>query len=326
MGCARISLCILIKQILPGNTAKYTAMVFAGFTALWTVSGVLVTAFPCSFPNPWQFLPGKKCFELVKFVNYVGITNIVVEVLLVMIPLFVWNLRLTAGRRVSYDFTFHYWRTVLCIQVAQNLSVITACLPYLHPFIISILAGRTQPDSLVFEHTAKCNFKEYFCTGSKFDSISSQSSSRPMKNATDLEYCRPLATWGLDRSSAHLHSQHFNRFPSHIAAPITGPAPPENVFNRSVHIESLRPGNSSKELPPIPKTLSQVGVLPLVDWDTDGSDRDSAGSSASRRPASDYVFNREKVISVPENHELYREDYWRKYPPPPMSPKYPREM
>jgi len=106
MGCARISLCILIKQILPGNTAKYTAMVFAGFTGVWTVSGVLVTAFPCSFPKPWQISEGKKCFQVVKFVNYVGITNIVVEILLVMIPLFVWNLRLTAGRRVSVSSVF----------------------------------------------------------------------------------------------------------------------------------------------------------------------------------------------------------------------------
>jgi hypothetical protein len=163
-----------------------------------------------------------------------------------------------------------------------------------------------------------------------------------MKDEEDEEtFCRPLATWGLDRSSAHLHSQHFNRFPSYMAAPVAGLAPqvPENVFNRSVHIDSLRPihntihrNNVSKELPPIPKTLSQVGVLPLGDWETDSggsdmtADREGAGSSASRRPASDYVFQREKVISVPEDHELYREDYWKRYPPPPKSPGLPRKL
>jgi len=51
-------------------------------------------------------MPGKKCFELVKFINYVGITNIVVELLLVMIPLFIWNLRLTTGRQLSVSLTF----------------------------------------------------------------------------------------------------------------------------------------------------------------------------------------------------------------------------
>ncbi|KAH7127193.1 hypothetical protein B0J11DRAFT_402434, partial [Dendryphion nanum] len=159
MGCARISVCLLIKKILPGTNAKYTAIVFAVFSALWTVSGVFVTAFPCTPPNPWES-QGKRCFNLLKFVNYIGITNIVVEVLLVSIPLFVWNLRLTAGRRLSLsflnrypfseDFTYDYWRTALCVQVAQNLSVITACIPCLHPFVLSILSGATVTESLRF--------------------------------------------------------------------------------------------------------------------------------------------------------------------------------
>lgn len=106
MGCARISVCLLIKKILPGNIPSTTALVFAGFTVLWTISGVLVTAFPCSLPNPWQFDPGKKCIDLVKWINYVGITNIVVEILLVSIPLCVWNLRCSAGRRVSVSMVF----------------------------------------------------------------------------------------------------------------------------------------------------------------------------------------------------------------------------
>jgi hypothetical protein len=106
LGCARISLCILIKKILPGYTSRRTTSVFIGVTAIWTVTGVIVTAFPCSFPHPWQFGPEKKCFQLLKFVRYVCITNIVVEVLLVMIPLFVWNLRLDAGRRMSVSFAF----------------------------------------------------------------------------------------------------------------------------------------------------------------------------------------------------------------------------
>jgi hypothetical protein len=106
MGCARISVCLLIKKILPGSVASTSVMVFAGFTALWTISGVFVTAFPCSVPNPWQFDSGKKCINLISWVNYVGITNIVVEVLLVAIPLTVWNLRASAGKRLSVSLMF----------------------------------------------------------------------------------------------------------------------------------------------------------------------------------------------------------------------------
>ena len=106
MGCARISVCLVIREVLPGIVAKYTALVFAGFTAIWTVSGVLVNAFPCDLPNPWRFTERHNCYDLVAFVNYIGITNIVVEVLLVMIPLFIWNVRLSAGRRVSVSLVF----------------------------------------------------------------------------------------------------------------------------------------------------------------------------------------------------------------------------
>ncbi|KAF2192857.1 hypothetical protein K469DRAFT_729949 [Zopfia rhizophila CBS 207.26] len=344
LGCARISVCLLIKRILPGKLAKTFAMGFAIFSFIWTIIGVLVTAFPCRLPRPWDFY-GNKCYKMTIFVNYVGISNIVVEVLLVLIPLFIWNLRLTAGRRASVslvfaarlsivgflatqlvffnrfaqnlDFTYNYWRTVLCVQIVQNLSVITACLPCLHPFILSILSGATKPDRLVFECKHKENLMEYLRKKNpRFDSTRSSSSTMPMKNS---HYVAPLATYGLDRSSAHLHSQHFNRFPTNVATPVDGPNAPENVFNRSVEIPRSRPitSASQKELPPLPpKSLSQVGVLPVVDWDTD-SDRDSARSSPSRNRTSDYIFSREKVISVPEAKKLYEEGYWRRYPPPP---------
>ena len=105
MGLARISCCFLIKQILPGLIPKCAAMGFAVFSLLWTISGVLVTAFPCNLPRPFR-LDGNKCFDIAKFVNYIAITNIVVEVLLVMIPLFVWNLRLDAGKRISVSCAF----------------------------------------------------------------------------------------------------------------------------------------------------------------------------------------------------------------------------
>lgn len=106
MGCSRISVCLVISKVLPGRVPKYAALGFAAFTALWMVSGVLVTAFACSLPNPWQFIRNTKCYDVKTFVNYIGITNIVVEVILVVIPLIVWNVRLSAARRVSVSLVF----------------------------------------------------------------------------------------------------------------------------------------------------------------------------------------------------------------------------
>jgi hypothetical protein len=106
MGCARISVCLVIRKVLPGLIPKYTALGFAGFTAIWTVSGIFATAFACSLPHPWRFVGNTNCYDVVAFVNYIGITNIVVEVLLVMIPLVVWNVRISATRRISVSLVF----------------------------------------------------------------------------------------------------------------------------------------------------------------------------------------------------------------------------
>jgi hypothetical protein len=104
MGCARIAVCLLLRKVLPGAVPKYTVLVFAGFTAIWTVSGVLVTAFACSLPDPWKFIRNKLCYNVHSFVNYIGVTNIIVEILLVIIPLVVWNVR--TSRRTSVSFVF----------------------------------------------------------------------------------------------------------------------------------------------------------------------------------------------------------------------------
>jgi len=82
-----------------------TALVFAGFTALWTISGVLVASFSCTLPEPWKH-KDRKCLDIVCWINYVGITNIVVEVLLISIPLCLWNLRTSAGRRTFVSLMF----------------------------------------------------------------------------------------------------------------------------------------------------------------------------------------------------------------------------
>jgi hypothetical protein len=106
MGCSRISVCLLIRKVLPGVVPRYTALVFAGFTSVWMVSGILVMAFACNLPHPWNFVENTKCLDVFAFVNYIAITNIVVEVLLVVIPLVVWNVRISTRRQASVSFVF----------------------------------------------------------------------------------------------------------------------------------------------------------------------------------------------------------------------------
>jgi len=106
MGCARISVCLVIRKVLPGTVPKFTALGFAAFTVLWTLSGVIATAFACALPHPWKFIRNTECYDVIAFMNYIGITNIMVEILLVLIPLVVWNVRISATRRISVSLVF----------------------------------------------------------------------------------------------------------------------------------------------------------------------------------------------------------------------------
>lgn len=247
--------------------------------------------------------------------------------------------------RRTKDVTYDSWRAVLCIQIAQNLSVITACLPSLHPFIVKMLAGAIKDEDVArFECAKNGGFRACFTKKKAFDATSSQSSSTPFRQEKEAEYCAPLATYGLDQSSPNMSSSNYHRFPTNIATPVDGPHPPENVFMRSVDIPNVSRHSSLRrpsvtrnsrgipQIPEVPKTLAEVGVIPMLDYDTDSvmSDRESGTSSqASRRPPSDYVFNRSKVISVPEESYLreQREEgqYYKKYYPPLPSPAAPKK-
>ena len=46
------------------------------------------------------------------------------------------------------DATYMLWRVVICDVVVQNMSIITACIPYLKPFIQSLESGMIRTDDL----------------------------------------------------------------------------------------------------------------------------------------------------------------------------------
>ena len=46
----------------------------------------------------------------------------------------------------SEDHTFAAWPVVMCSQLVQALSIITACIPYLKPFFASLETGMIRTD------------------------------------------------------------------------------------------------------------------------------------------------------------------------------------
>ncbi|KAF1351478.1 hypothetical protein EJ07DRAFT_36676, partial [Lizonia empirigonia] len=138
MGCAKISLSLVMRKMFYGRLFEYTSTILALFTAGWTISGIIVTAFQCQLPAPWNLSETDGCIDIAAFGNYLASTNIATEVLLVLIPLAIWIKGISAqlyffNLSVSSPSTHNNWNTTLCMQIAQTLSVISACLPGFHP-------------------------------------------------------------------------------------------------------------------------------------------------------------------------------------------------
>ncbi|KAJ4371894.1 hypothetical protein N0V86_008448 [Didymella sp. IMI 355093] len=122
---------------------------------------------------------------------------------------------------------------------------------------------------------------------------------------------------------ASCDSYNFPRIPSNIALPLSTPKPPVNVFNRLIR------SSSSLDLDPLgtPRNLEELGCLPAPDWEYEEAeeakeDAESGRISPERRPTSEYIFQRSKVISVPEERNMFevgRE--WNGFVPPLPTPK-----
>lgn len=48
----------------------------------------------------------------------------------------------------STDLTLDLWLPALCTQFVQNLSIVTACVPYLKPFYLGLESGMIRTDDL----------------------------------------------------------------------------------------------------------------------------------------------------------------------------------
>ena len=113
MGCAKISISLVMRKLFIGRHFEYTSIILAIFTAGWTISGVLVTGFQCRLPKPWDDLRANDCIDIAAFGNYLASTNIVTEILLVLVPLAVWTHGSPVGNRLYVSAVF--WSRLRCV-------------------------------------------------------------------------------------------------------------------------------------------------------------------------------------------------------------------
>lgn len=167
LALVQASLSDFIHQLSPNQTHRCINLVIRTFSGVWVVSATLVSLFQCALPTPWDYIHGAYCVDLSALWTYVVIGNIVSELGFVFLYVLIfWNIQVSWTVRAvilaafstrllvvaadiaqlviykstysKYDPTFSRWLPILLMQVISVVSIITACFPYLKPFLESI--------------------------------------------------------------------------------------------------------------------------------------------------------------------------------------------
>ncbi|KAK2603224.1 hypothetical protein N8I77_009697 [Diaporthe amygdali] len=162
----KVSSCQLLGGISPNET-PLTYWFKAEYARLWLTSATLLSIFQCAIPTPWDYVNGSSCLDRRAWSIYVSALNIITE--LGFVFLYVWiigNLQISVLKRTtvllvfltrllvigaaaaqlavflkaypSPDITNSLWLPTVCNQIVVFLSILTACLPYLRPFMESL--------------------------------------------------------------------------------------------------------------------------------------------------------------------------------------------
>ncbi|RWA12217.1 hypothetical protein EKO27_g2899 [Xylaria grammica] len=148
--------------------------------AVWAIAGAFAVAFQCPPPQRWNIL-NYICIDIRATRTFIIVLNIVTDVILIIIPSIIvvptkmsWGKRLTIllgfwsrvgviaasavqlfyYRRLVFDETLlgNIWRAMIATEVVQVTSIITACIPFLKPFLMSLESGFLRADDMNRRH------------------------------------------------------------------------------------------------------------------------------------------------------------------------------
>ncbi|KAI0019843.1 hypothetical protein F4780DRAFT_409168 [Xylariomycetidae sp. FL0641] len=163
---AKLSLAVLLSHLTPSSTIQHMLLGFTVFTILWCLSAVFSFSFQCGAKLPTRE-PDSLCDDEGALYFAHGIINILTDIFLIALPILVlWKVQMCAEQRFTVLGLF-WTRLTVCItvgiglgsirphgpsgdptwnnvfpslwgQIAVHLSIITACIPSIKPFLNSL--------------------------------------------------------------------------------------------------------------------------------------------------------------------------------------------
>ncbi|KAI1409820.1 hypothetical protein F5Y13DRAFT_181693 [Hypoxylon sp. FL1857] len=171
------SIAIFIEHLSPNAIHQRIDLGLRVLVGLWLISGSLTSLFQCALPSPWDFLDSTRCIDRRAWWTYIVVLNIVTEVgIIILYLLIIWKLQIARSKKVIVlsifltrifviataavqlaifysafpdpDVTQSMWLPVILNQVVICVSILTACLPYLKPFMESLESGIVRVENI----------------------------------------------------------------------------------------------------------------------------------------------------------------------------------
>lgn len=158
-------LCSWTFVILLIQRTRFIEWTMAGFVVAWAVAAEFAVGFQCGVPRSWNTVPDHpSCFNTRAWWNYFGITNILTELALIIVPISIVlpvQMRKKKKAIVSLCFmvrifvilaiiqelyyrntlpknddgTLPTWKITICVQTVQCFAILAACAPQIKPFL-----------------------------------------------------------------------------------------------------------------------------------------------------------------------------------------------
>ncbi|KAF2689638.1 hypothetical protein K458DRAFT_358572 [Lentithecium fluviatile CBS 122367] len=170
---AKLSIISFVIALTPFRSHQAMSRGLIAMTCIWMLASVFGFAFQCDLPDTWKFVR-HKCADRVAFYTFVESYNIVLDTALSLLPsVIIFGLQIDAQRKVITIIFFMSrllvvaaslaqfgviysrkkdpflsWTFALLIMIIQTLSIVTACGPYLKPFLDSVNSGLMGNDDI----------------------------------------------------------------------------------------------------------------------------------------------------------------------------------
>ncbi|KAI1370333.1 hypothetical protein F4677DRAFT_438689 [Hypoxylon crocopeplum] len=171
------SISVFIQHLSPGTMHQRLDNVLRIIVGLWLLSAMLASLFECAIPAPWDYINGAQCIDRRAWWTYVSVVNVITEVFIITLyTIIIGKIQISRLRRAivisifslrllvigiviaqlvifldefpGSGLTGSSWLPVVLNQIVLGLSVVTACAPYLKPFMESLESSIVRVETI----------------------------------------------------------------------------------------------------------------------------------------------------------------------------------